>query len=88
MQEDFKLYNDSPDLAAYVQVRCQHAGGSAQYGESRFPPCALVKGLSGGSERFVCFEEVESLSLNTRLAYSPVFLYKDPNTPTPTPERQ
>ena len=38
------------------------------------------------ANRFICFEGVESLSLNTRLAYSPVFLYEEPNTPTPTPE--
>lgn len=47
---------------------------------------AFVKGLSGGSERVACFEGVESLSLKTRLAYSPVYLWEDPNTPTPTPE--
>ena len=85
VQEDFKLYNDSPDSEAYVQVRCQHAGALRSM-ENQGSLRALVKGLSGGSERFVCFEEVESLSLNTRLAYSPVFLYEDPNTPTPTPE--
>ena len=47
---------------------------------------ALVKGLSGGHERYICFEGVDSLSLRTRLVYSPVFLYEDPNTPTPTPQ--
>ena len=82
--EDFKLFNGSPDSEPYAQVRCQHASGL----RSMEPPGALralVKGLSGGYDRFVCFEGVESLSLNTRLAYSPVFLWEDPNTPTPTP---
>ena len=83
--EDFKLYNDSPDSAPYEQVRCQHSGGLRSM-ENQGALRALVKGLSGGGERFVCFEGVESLSLNTRLVYSPVFLWEDPNTPTPTPE--
>ena len=83
--EDFKLYNGSPDSEPYEQVRCQHAGGLRSM-ENQGALRALVKGLSGGSERYVCFEGVESLSLNTRLVYSPVFLWEDPNTPTPTPE--
>ena len=81
-QEDFKLFNGSPDTEPYEQVRCQHAGGlrsMVKGGGLR----AFVKGLEDGSERFICFEGVESLSLNTRLAYSPVFLYEEPNTPYP-----
>ena len=84
-QEDFKLFNGSPDTEPYEQVRCQHAGSlrsMVNQGGLR----AFVKGLEDGSERLICFEGVESLSLNTRLAYSPVFLYEDPNTPTPTPD--
>ena len=84
-QEDFKLYNNSPESEPYPQVRCVHAGGLRSM-ENEGSLRALVKGLSGGSERFACFEGVESLSLNTRFVYSPVFLYEDPNTPTPTPE--
>ena len=83
-QEDFKLYNGSPASEPYEQVRCQHADGLRSM-EKQSSLRALVKGLSGGSERFICFEGVESLSLNTRLEYSPVFLWEDPNTPTPTP---
>ena len=85
VQEDFELYNGSPDSEPYQQVRCQHAG-SLRSMDNPGSLRALVKGLSDGSERFICFEGVESLSLNTRLAYSHVFLYEDPNTPTPTPE--
>ena len=84
-QEDFKLFNISPNAEAYEQVRCQHAGSlrsMVNQGSLR----AFVKGLEDGSERFICFVGVELLSLHTRLAYSPVFLYVDPNTPTPTPE--
>ena len=84
-QEDFKLFNGSPDTEPYEQVRCQHAGSlrsMVNQGGLR----AFVKGLEDGSQRFICFVGVESLSLHTRLAYSPVFLYVDPNTPTPTPE--
>ena len=82
--EDFKLYNDSPDTDPFRQVRCESAGSlrSMEQGGTQ----AFVKGLSDGGQRFICFEGVETLSLNTRLAYSPVFLYVDPNTPTPTPE--
>ena len=83
--EDFKLFNGSPESEPYAQVRCQHASGLRSM-ENQGALGALVKGLSGGGERFVCFEGVESLSLNTRLVYSPVFLWEDPNTPTPTPE--
>ncbi len=84
-QEDFKLFNGGPDTEPYRQVRCQHAD-SLRSMENQGGLRALVKGLSDGSESFACFEGVESLSLNTRLAYSPVFLYENPNTPTPTPE--
>ncbi len=84
-QEDVKLYNGGPESEPYQQVRCQHADGLRSM-ENQRSLGALVKGLSGGNERFVCFEGVESLFLNTRLAYSPVFLWEDPNTPTPTPE--
>ena len=84
VQEDFKLYNNSLDTDPFSQVRCEHPSSlrSMEQGGLR----AFVKGLSGGSERFICFEGVGTLSLNTRLVYSPVFLYEDPNTPTPTPE--
>ena len=85
VQEDIELYNGSPESEPYEQVRCQHADGLRTM-ENQGSLRALVKGLSGGSERFVCFEGVESLSLNTRLVYSPVFLWEDPNTPTATPE--
>ena len=84
-QEDFKLYNGSPDSEPYQQVRCQHAEGLRSM-ENPGSLGALVKGLSGGNERFACFEGVESLSLHTRLAYSPVFLYENPVTPTATPQ--
>ena len=85
VQEDFKLFNNNPDSTPYEQVRCRHADGLRSM-ENQKALRALVKGLSGGNERFVCFVGVESLSLNTRLTYSPVFLWEDPNTPTPTPE--
>ena len=84
-QEDFKLFTGSPDTEPYAQVRCQHAGSlrsMVNQGGLR----AFVKGLEDGSERFICFEGVSSPYLNTRLVYSPVFLYEDPNTPTSTPE--
>ena len=84
-QEDFKLFNVGPDTEPYPQVRCQHAGGLRSM-ENPGGLRALVKGLSDGSERFLCFEGVERLSLDTRLAYTPVFLYEDPKTPTATPE--
>ena len=84
--EDFKLFNGSPDSEPYEQVRCRHASGLRSM-ENQGALRALVKGFSGGGERFVCFEGVESLSLNTRLVYSPVFLWEDPNTPTATPEK-
>ena len=83
--EDFKLYNGSPDSEPYAQIRCQHVGGLRSM-ENQGALRALVKGLSGGSERFICFEGVDPVSLNTRLAYSPEFLWEDPNTPTATPE--
>ncbi len=86
VQEDFKLFNVGPDSEPYEQVRCQHAAGLRSM-ENQGSLRALVKGLIDGGERFVCFEGVGSLSLNTRLAYSPVFLWEDPNTPTPTPEK-
>ena len=85
VQEDFKLFNDSPDTEPLHQVRCEHAG-SLRSMENQGGLRALVKGLSDGSERFICFEGVDTLSLRTRLVYSPVFVYEDPNTPTPTPE--
>ena len=85
VQEDFKLFNESPDREPFHQVRCEHAG-SLRSMENQGGLRALVKGLSDGSERFICFEGVEKLSLGTRLAYSPVFLFEDPNTPTPTPQ--
>ena len=85
VQEDFKLFNDSPDTESFQQVRCEHAG-SFRSMENQGGLRALVKGLSDGSDRFICFEGVDTLSLRTRLVYSPVFLYEDPNTPTPTPE--
>ena len=84
-REDFKLFNGSPDTEPYRQVRCQHAG-SLRSMENQGALRALVKGLSDGSEHFLCFEGVEKVSLDTRLAYSPVFLYEDPNTPTSTPQ--
>ena len=85
VQEDFKLFNGGPDTEPYRQVRCQHAG-SLRSMENQGALRALVKGLIDGNERFACFEGVESLSLQTRLAYSPIFLYEDPSTPTATPE--
>ncbi len=83
-QEDFKLFNGGPDTEPYRQVRCQHAD-SLRSMVNQAGLRALVKGLNNGGERFACFEGVESLSLSTRLAYSPVFLYVNPNTPSPTP---
>ena len=85
VQEDFKLFNVSPDTEPFHQVRCEHAG-SLRSMENQGGLRVLVKGLSDGSERFICFEGVDTLTLRTRLVYSPVFLYADPNTPTPTPE--
>ena len=85
VQEDFKLFNDSPDTEPFQEVRCVHAG-SLRSMDNQAGLRGLVKGLSGGHERYICFEGVDSLSLRTRLVYSPVFLYEDPNTPTPTPE--
>ena len=84
VREDFKLLNDSPNTEPFQEVRCVHAG-SLRSMDNQAALRALVKGLSGGHERVICFEGVDSLSLRTRLAYSPVFLYKDPNTPTPSP---
>ena len=85
VQEDFKLFTGGRNSEPYQQVRCKHAAGLRSM-ESQGSLRALVKGLIDGGERFVCFEGVGSVSLNTRLAYSPVFLWEDPNTPTPTPE--
>ncbi len=83
-QEDFKLLERGPDGQSFQQVRCSHANGL----RSMTNPGALrayVKGLGGGFERFLCFEGVSEISLDLRMAYSPVFIYEDPNTPTPTP---
>jgi len=85
VQEDFKLLRGSPETEPFRQVRCVHASGLRSM-QNQGGLRAFVKGLSDGSERFLCFEGVTELSLDTRLVYSPVFLYEDPNTPTPTPE--
>ena len=83
-QEDFKLVLDSPDGGKFQQVRCRHGGGL----RSMVNPNslgAIAQGF-GHEQRFVCFEGVPSNFLQLRLAYSPVFIYEDPHTPTPTPE--
>ena len=83
-QEDFKLLLDSPDGEQFQQVRCQHGGGL----RSMVNPNslgAIAQGF-GHEQKFVCFEGVPSDFLRLRLAYSPVFIYEDPHTPTPTPE--
>ena len=83
-QEDFKLLFESPDGKQYHQVRCQHAGGlRSMVNPNRVG--AIAKGF-GHEQKFVCFEGVPSDFLQLRLAYSPVFIYEDPHTPTPTPE--
>ena len=61
-QEDFKLFNGGPDTESYQQVRCQHAGGLRSM-ENQGGLRALAKGLSDGSEYFICFEGVERVSL-------------------------
>ena len=83
-QEDFKLLLGSPDGEEFHQVRCQHGGGL----RSMVNPNslgAIAQGF-GHEQKFVCFEGVPSDLLQIRLAYSPVFIYEDPHTPTPTPE--
>ncbi len=83
--EDFKLLKGSPGAEPYPQVRCQHPSAlrsMANPGNLR----GLVKNVGGKDERVVCFEGVAELSLNVKLAYSPVFLYEEENPPTPTPE--
>ena len=83
-QEDFKLLLNSPDGEQYHQVRCRHGGGL----RSMVNPNslgAIAQGF-GHEQRFVCFEGVPSDFLQLRLAYSPVFIYEHPHTPTPTPE--
>lgn len=82
-QEDFKLFLNSPDGQQFQQVRCQHGGGL----RSMVNPNslgAIAQGF-GHEQRFVCFEGVPADFLKIRLAYSPVFIYEDPHTPTPTP---
>ncbi len=85
VQEDFKLLTGGPDAEPFHQVRCGHASGMRSM-ENQGGLRAFVKGLKDGSERFLCFEGVTELSLDTRLVYSPIFLYEDPITPTPTPQ--
>ena len=83
VQEDFKLLKGGPDAEPFRQVRCSHAGGMRSM-EDPSNLRALVK--RSKVERFLCFEGVvPEPSLDTRLVYSPVFLYEDPRPPTPTP---
>ena len=81
--EDFKLLKGGPDAEPYPQVKCDHPNAL----RSRENPGSL-RGLAknmGEDERTVCFEGVAERSLDVKLAYSPVFLYEEENTPTPTP---
>ncbi len=81
--EDFKLLKGGPDAEPYPQVKC----GNPYALRSMENPGSL-RGLAknmGGDERTVCFEGVAELSLDVKLAYSPVFLYEEETTPTPTP---
>ena len=83
VQEDFKLLKGSPEAAPYSQVECQNPNAL----RSKANPGSL-RGLAkniGGDERVACFEGVTELSLDVRLAYSPVFLFNGHSTPTPTP---
>ncbi len=83
VQEDFKLLTGGPETEPYPQVQCQHAyamRSMANPGGLR----ALPKHL-GRDERVLCFERVAALAGDIRLAYAPVFLFDDHNTPTPTP---
>ena len=82
VQEDFKLLSGSPEAKPFQQVGC----GSSSGLHSQDNPEAFVKGFNEGNERFLCFEDVPQVSLETRLVYSPVYIYEDLNTPTSTPE--
>ncbi len=82
-QEDFKLFNGSPDTEPYEQVKCQHAESlrsMVNQGALR----ALVKGLEDGSERFICFEGVESLPCTPGW---PIPLCSSTKIRTPLPSR-
>ena len=82
VQEDFKLLSGSPDAEPFQQVGCVSSSGL----HSKDNPEAFVKGFDEGNERFLCFEGVPPVGLETRLVYSPVYIYEDLNTPTSTPE--
>ncbi len=83
VQEDFKLLKGDPDATPYPQVECQNPNALRSMANPGY-----LRGLPkpmGRDERILCFKGVVELSLDLRLAYSPVFLYEEKNTPTPTP---
>ena len=84
VQEDFMLLKGGASANPYPQVRCRNPSAlrsMANPGSLR----GLLQGIGGADQRVVCFEDVTTLSQDVKLAYSPVFIYVDSNTPTPTP---
>ena len=84
VQEDFMLLKGGAGTTPYPQIRCQSPSAL----RSMANPSSLrglLQGIGGADQRVVCFEDVNTLSQDVKLAYSPVFIYVDSNSPIPTP---